>query len=91
METQGKFFSIVGGGAGILLVLSFGVHFLATRGGRTLPAQGKLVRRTDGSPVAGATIYASESPVMVLSRSAQGESVILGGEPGSEKAGIEIL
>ncbi len=77
---QKKFFLTVLVGCAGLIGLALLFHYLATHGGETQTFQGKLLSRLDGSPVAGATLYASKTPVFVLSREAGGkEPVILGG------------
>ena len=80
MDVQKKFFLLLGGGTPALILLALGCHYLATHGRATESVQGKLLRRLDGSPVVGATLYASETPVLVLSRPPGArEAVILGG------------
>lgn len=79
-QAQKKFFLLLGAGVPALLGLAFLWHACATSGGATVAAQGKLVRHSDGSPVSGAVIYASETPVLVLSKSSTlAEAVVLGG------------
>lgn len=80
-EAQKRFFLLLGAGVPALLGLAFLWHSCATSGGDTVLAQGKLVRRAGGSPVAGAALYASETPLLVLTKDpkAGGEAVVLGG------------